>query len=122
MTIATIETGQAVPVADATAPPDEARVDLTGWTFPIDVRADFRQLFVDAWRMERDWFYDPNMHGLDWNAIREQYGQLVPHVAHRADLDRALEHGVGALVGLEATRLRQPRQVARRPWRPRPRP
>ncbi len=53
----------------------------------IDPKAEWAQMFTDAWRILRDWFYDPGMHGLDWNGIREKYGQLVPFVAHRADLD-----------------------------------
>ncbi|HEU4522010.1 MAG TPA: PDZ domain-containing protein, partial [Thermoanaerobaculia bacterium] len=56
----------------------------------IDPRAEWAQQFTDAWRILRDWFYDPNMHGLDWEAMRQKYGQLVPHVAHRADLDYIL--------------------------------
>ncbi len=40
-----------------------------------------------SWRMLRDWFYDPEMHGVDWQAMRQRYEPLVDHVAHRADLD-----------------------------------
>ena len=53
----------------------------------IDPKTEWAQEFTDAWRILRDWFYDPNMHGADWNAIRERYAQLVPHVADRFDLD-----------------------------------
>jgi tricorn protease len=53
----------------------------------IDPRAEWTQEFNDAWRIFRDWFYDPAMHGLDWEAMRVKYGQLVPFVSHRADLD-----------------------------------
>src|SRR4051794_1329594 len=53
----------------------------------IDPRAEWTPEFTDAWRILRDWFYDPNMHGHDWNAVRDQYAQLVPYVASRADLD-----------------------------------
>ena len=63
----------------------------------VDPRAEWAQEFTDAWRILRDWFYDRNMHGLDWNAIREKYGQLVPHVAHRADLDYILGEVGGEL-------------------------
>jgi len=56
----------------------------------IDPRAEWTQEFTDAWRILRDWFYDPNMHGSDWNAVRERYAQLVPYVAHRTDLDYIL--------------------------------
>jgi tricorn protease len=61
----------------------------------IDPRAEWTQEFTDAWRILRDWFYDPNMHGRDWNAIRQQYGQLVPFVAHRTDLDYILAEVAG---------------------------
>lgn len=51
---------------------------------------EWQQEFVDAWRLFRDFFYDPNMHGLDWQAMREKYEVLVPHIAHRTDLDYIL--------------------------------
>jgi C-terminal processing protease CtpA/Prc len=63
----------------------------------IDPKAEWAQEFTDAWRILRDWFYDPAMHGLDWNEIRTKYGQLVPHVAHRADLDYILGEVAGEL-------------------------
>ena len=44
-------------------------------------------MFEDAWRIARDWFYDPDMHGVDWAAMKARYGALVPYVAHRSDLD-----------------------------------
>lgn len=67
--------------------PNESLVKLDTLDMRIEPKAEWAQEFTDAWRILRDWFYDPNMHGLDWNGIREQYGQLVPYVAHRADLD-----------------------------------
>ena len=53
----------------------------------IDPRKEWQQIFVDGWRLLRDWFYDPNMHGMDWEKMRKKYEVLVPFVAHRADLD-----------------------------------
>jgi tricorn protease len=53
----------------------------------IDPKAEWAQMYNDAWRILRDWFYDPNMHGADWNALRGRYGALVPYIANRADLD-----------------------------------
>jgi tricorn protease len=63
----------------------------------VDPKAEWSQEFTDAWRILRDWFYDPNMHGLDWNGIREKYGQLVPYIAHRADLDYILGEIAGEM-------------------------
>jgi tricorn protease len=53
----------------------------------VDPRLEWRQMYVDAWRILRDWFYDPNMHGNDWNAVRARYEPLVDFVATRGDLD-----------------------------------
>ncbi|HET8797922.1 MAG TPA: PDZ domain-containing protein, partial [Thermoanaerobaculia bacterium] len=77
--------------------PAESQLKLDWMEMKIDPKAEWAQQFTDAWRILRDWFYDPNMHGLDWNAIREQYGQLVPYVAHRADLDAIFGELAGEL-------------------------
>ncbi|MFQ5670640.1 MAG: PDZ domain-containing protein [Acidobacteriota bacterium] len=68
----------------------EGRLKLETLEMKIDPRAEWAQIFDDAWRILRDWFYDPGMHGVDWPGMRERYGALVPFVAHRADLDAIL--------------------------------
>ena len=71
--------------ADAAA----GKIDLAQLELRIDPRVEWRQMFVDGWRILRDWFYEENMHGgiERWNAIRDRYLPLVDHVASRADLD-----------------------------------
>jgi len=56
---------------------------------------EWRQIFNDAWRLERDFFYDPNMHGVDWPAMRERYGALLDDVITRWDLNFI----IGELIG-----------------------
>jgi len=53
----------------------------------VDPRAEWRQIFNDVWRFERDYFYDPAMHGVDWNRGRTQYGKLVDAAVTRSDLN-----------------------------------
>ena len=65
--------------------PDAGLLKLEGMTMKIDPKAEWRQMYADAWRTMRDWFYDPNLHGVDWRAMRDKYGALVPHVAERED-------------------------------------
>ncbi len=77
--------------------PADSFLALDSMEMKIDPKVEWAQEFTDAWRILRDWFYDPNMHGNDWNAIREQYGQLVPFVAHRADLDYILGEVAGEM-------------------------
>jgi len=54
-------------------------------------------MFDEGWRIGRDWFYDDQMHGVDWDLMKERYGALVPHVAHRSDLDFIFGEMVGEL-------------------------
>jgi tricorn protease len=77
--------------------PADSMLKLDNMEMRVDPKAEWQQEFTDAWRILRDWFYDPNMHGLDWNAIRTKYGQLVPYVAHRADLDYILGEVAGEM-------------------------
>ncbi|MFL6255431.1 MAG: PDZ domain-containing protein, partial [Pyrinomonadaceae bacterium] len=65
--------------------PDAGLLKLEGLTMKLDPKAEWAEMYTDAWRTMRDWFYDPNMHGLDWKAIRDKYGALVPYVANRED-------------------------------------
>jgi len=81
----------------------ESRVDLSGWTFPIDVREDWRQIFVDAWRLERDYFYDPDMHGVDWDATLQKYLPLVDRVTTRSELSDLIGRVVGELSALHTS-------------------
>ena len=50
-------------------------------------REEWTQLFNDAWRLERDFFYDPNMHGIDWDALKVQYGKLIDNAITRSDVN-----------------------------------
>jgi len=53
----------------------------------VDPRAEWRQIFNDVWRFDRDYFYDRNMHGVDWNAMRERYGRLMDDAVTRWDVN-----------------------------------
>ncbi len=66
---------------------DAGRLDLEGMELRIDPTVEWAQIYHDAWLIMRDWFYDADMHGIDWPAIYERYEPLVDHVAHRFDLD-----------------------------------
>ncbi|MDA2931369.1 PDZ domain-containing protein, partial [Acidobacteria bacterium AH-259-O06] len=55
------------------------------------------QIFDEAWRHYRELFYAENMHGYDWEALREQYRPLLAHVAHRADLNYVMGEMIGEL-------------------------
>ncbi|MDE3171678.1 MAG: PDZ domain-containing protein, partial [Gemmatimonadota bacterium] len=88
--------------AGAKAPVDSARdrVDLSHWTIHVDPREEWRQEFVDAWRLERDYFYDRHMNGVNWPAIRARYAPLVDRVTDRAELSDLISQAVSELSAL----------------------
>jgi tricorn protease len=74
-------------------------LDLSALAFRLQPRSEWRQSFDDAWRIVRDWFYDPDMHGgiTRWQTLRTHYAAWADQVAHRADLDYVLHELVGEL-------------------------
>ncbi|MDE1468273.1 S41 family peptidase [Aurantiacibacter sp. D1-12] len=80
-----------VPAADD-VPDDMApnRVRLGDWRVTIDPVSEWQQMFVDAWRMHRDFAYDPALRGVDWNAVRAQHEPLLSRIGHRAELNTIL--------------------------------
>ncbi|MDT8323584.1 MAG: S41 family peptidase [Bacteroidota bacterium] len=75
----------------------DGKLDLASMEMKIDRKAEWRQIFSDAWRLMRDWFYDPNMHGVDWKEMRAKYVPLLPWVERRSDLDFILGEMIGEL-------------------------
>ncbi len=74
-----------------------SRADLSNLEAVIDPREEWHQILVDAWRYERDNFYDPNMNGADWNAILKQYEGYLEWANHRSDLNYILGMMIGEL-------------------------
>ena len=66
---------------------DKARLRVGDWRLPVDPRAEWRQMFLDAWRMHREFSFDPDMRGVDWDAVRARYEPLLTRVADRDELD-----------------------------------
>ncbi len=65
-------------------------ISLENLTMKIDPRAEWNQIYADAFRIFRDYFYVDNLHGVDWEGVRENYGALLPYVPSRFDLDYIL--------------------------------
>ena len=72
-------------------------LDLSDMKVSLDRHAEWRQMFNESWRQMRDFFYAPNMHGVDWPALRRTYEVLVPYVNHRADLTYVIGEMIGEL-------------------------
>jgi tricorn protease len=65
----------------------EKPLAASGLEAVVDPRAEWQQIFSDAWRIMRDYFYDPGMHGVDWKAMRKHYGSLVDDAVTRWDMN-----------------------------------
>jgi tricorn protease len=63
----------------------------------VDPQAEWKQLFNDAWRIERDFFYDPHLHGVNWVGMRERYSHLLTDCATRWDVNYVLGEMLGEL-------------------------
>ncbi len=75
--------------------PGDGKLALDQLEMRIEPRAEWAEMFVDAWRTLRDWYYDPGMNGVDWQGVRERYGELIPFVADRNDLDYVFSEVAG---------------------------
>jgi tricorn protease len=84
-------------LGDAKAEAKFEAVSIAGMMVDIDPRAEWRQLFEDSWRMMRDFFYDPGMHGVDWDAVRTQYAVLLEDCASREDLSYVIREMISEL-------------------------
>src|SRR5205814_570781 len=65
----------------------------------LEPKEEFKQIFNEGWRNQRDYLYVPNMHGSDWPKMKEMYGQSLPYVNHRADLNYLLDN-MGAEIAI----------------------
>ncbi|MEE9292925.1 MAG: PDZ domain-containing protein, partial [Acidobacteriota bacterium] len=83
------------------APKDEAlkraRINLSGWSLDVNPREEWGQMLREAWRLQRDFFYDPDMHGVDWDGVWSQYGALAERLSTRDDLHDLIGEMLGEL-------------------------
>ena len=103
-------------VAVTPKPPGPGKINVDDIEVRIDPRAEWTQIFNEAWRINRDYFYATNMHGADWNAMRQKYAAFLPHLATRGDLNRVIqwmcsELSVGHHRGGGGDTLYQPKTV-----------
>lgn len=91
-------TGRQWRVVSTAKPPEATGGNLqVTLRMQLDRREEWRQIFDEGWRYERDFFYDSAMHGNDWSAVRRRYQPLVEHIRHRDDLNYVLDQVNGEL-------------------------
>ncbi len=75
----------------------ETKLDLSGMEVALDLRQEWDQIYEECWRQMKEFFYAPNMHGVDWDALRLRYKPLAAAANHRADLTYVLGELIGEL-------------------------
>ena len=96
-------TDETIAIADANGvkvEKDKSKLQLDNWMFAIDPQQDWQEMFDDAWRMMRDYFYDRDLHKVNWIAIKQQYEPLLARVTDRDELDNLLSQMVGEISAL----------------------
>lgn len=72
-------------------------LDLSDMRMQIDPVKEWKAVFNEAWRMERDFYYEPNMHGIDWPAMREKYSKMIDRATCRQDVQFIIGELIGEL-------------------------
>jgi len=93
--IAYLKNGAAGVIAASERDAEHKSLDTSALRLHLTPRHEWRQIFNDAWRFERDFYYDPNMQGLDWEAMRAKYAPLVERAVCRQDI----RYIIGELIG-----------------------
>jgi len=83
--------GSSWSITDTGKKPEDGNLNTRAIKIKIDPVKEWPNIFEEAWRVNRDYFYDPGMHGLDWNATKEKYKIFLPDVVCRSDLYRIMQ-------------------------------
>ena len=84
-------------------PPDSAHkigdgaLKLDGMRAEVDPPQEWKEIFNEVWRQERDYFFEASMNGVDWQKTKDQYAQLLPYVADRYSLTYIMGEMIGEL-------------------------
>jgi tricorn protease len=76
---------------------EKSALELSNWNFVVDPRAEWKEMYADAWRMMRDYFYDRDLHKVDWAGVRQRYAPLLDRLTDRYELDDLIGQMVGEL-------------------------
>jgi len=77
--------------------PGEGVLRIQEMEVHIDPKAEWKQMYDEAWRIQRDFFYDPGLHGVDYDSTKKRYEAYLDNVAHREDLNYLLREALGTM-------------------------
>jgi tricorn protease len=97
-TLRPLPTGNAPAAAPAGPPPAQTALKTDGIEIHVDPGQEWAQMYRESFRVERDWFYDRNAHGLDLKATEKKFEPYLKNIASRADLTYLFQESLGSLV------------------------
>jgi tricorn protease len=90
--------GDAIGIIESSVKDSKGKnINLADLQMRLGPLEEWKQIFNEAWRMERDFYYEPNMHGIDWASMREKYGRLLPYASCRQDIRFIIGELIGEL-------------------------
>jgi tricorn protease len=89
--------GRSASIQNAAAGGSGKKVVTRGMTAFVNPREEWRQIFVDAWRLERDFFYVDNLHGVDWPAVRMRYEKMLDNCVTREEVSFVIREMISEL-------------------------
>ncbi|MEW6074120.1 MAG: PDZ domain-containing protein [Planctomycetota bacterium] len=92
-----VPAGNAATIHKAAADAEGKKVVTAGMDVAIEPRAEWRQIFLDVWRLQRDFFYVENMHGVDWPGVRDRYLPMLDACVSREDVSYVLGEMIAEL-------------------------
>ncbi len=92
-----IEREKGVALLDAELEAEEEELSTEGLEALVDPRAEWNQIFQDAWRLQRDFFYDPRMHNVDWQKVHDDYAAMLADCASRGDVGYVIREMISEL-------------------------
>jgi tricorn protease len=81
----------AIVATDAPPKPNDGKLDLAAFAVQLNPRDEWRQIYNEAWRLMRDYFYDANHHGQNLTALKEHYAAYLPQLVRREDLSNVMQ-------------------------------
>jgi len=104
-------------ITDVGVKAKEGPLNIGAIKVKIDPKKEWNNIFNETWRVNRDYFYDPGMHGVDWNAMKDKYNVFLPSLTNKSDLYKVMEWmcseiGVGHhRFGSRGDRMNSPSQI-----------
>jgi len=92
--------GSNIGIVDASGKPNvgDGKLNVSTLQAQIDPRNEWKEMIDDFWRIERDYFYVPNMHGANWNDVKKKYAVFIPHLSSRGDVNFLISEMMGEMV------------------------